>query len=88
MKHFTTFALEMPKSRGSERYPCYPGNYTSAGTCTIKTNLSEDASSLPKLVPLPVPLTLPETDGNINVEFVEARDCQDVDKAPFQDVQW
>ena len=29
MKHFTTFALEMQKYRGSECYPCYPGNYGS-----------------------------------------------------------
>ena len=46
-------------------------------------SLSEDASSLTKLAPtLP-----PETEGNINVELVDARDCQDVERVPFQDVK-
>ena len=53
----------------------------------------EDASSpLTKLAPTfppppPTPIPEPETDGNINVELVEARDCQDVERVPFQDVK-
>ena len=54
-------------------------------------SLREEASSLvPKLTAMAPPAPLPpppETEGNINVELVEARDCQEVERVPLQDVQ-
>ena len=51
-------------------------------------SLREEASSLvPKLTDMAPPAPLPPPEGSINVELVEARDCQEVERVPLQDVQ-